>query len=140
VVLLSADGRAADAPSSSAVAGDRNSVAEARLGICSLALPSSRIGLLIASGNRKLRRRTSTSLDWPRRRNRAGIKGMLEPKLRIHRSRVFNCNMSCSEDGFAGENGDPGEESRVGGGLGGEERRRGFDSYAKTNAQMFKNE
>lgn len=89
-MLLSADARLEDTPSTSAPAGDRNSAAEGLLGICSLALPSSKVGLPIASGERKLRRRMS-SLDGPRRRINPGKRGMLEPNLRleIHRCREW---------------------------------------------------
>jgi len=87
-VALSADARGEDAPSASAPAGDRNSAAEGLLGICSLALPSSKVGLPIDSGNRKLRRRMS-SLDGPRRRINPGRRGMSEPNLRLHRYRVW---------------------------------------------------
>jgi hypothetical protein len=61
--------------------GDRNSAAEGRRGICSLALPSSAVGLLGVgdSGDKKLCRRMS-SLDGPLRRNKPGMSGMIRIK------------------------------------------------------------
>ena len=69
---------------SAALEGDRNSAADGLRGICSLALPSSRVGLLVDSGDRKLCRRMSASLVWPRRRNKPCIIGMVGLKLRTH--------------------------------------------------------
>jgi hypothetical protein len=42
---------------SAAIEGDRNSAADGLRGICSLTLPSSRVGLPVDSGDRKLCRR-----------------------------------------------------------------------------------
>lgn len=76
-VLLIDDGLAA-------VDGDKNSDADGLRGICSLALPSCRVGVLEASGDRKLCRRKSASLVCPRRRSKPCIIGMVGLRVRTH--------------------------------------------------------
>ena len=67
-----------------AVAGDRNSAADGLRGICSLALPSRRLGLLGYIGETKLCRWKSVSLVCPRRRKRPCIVGIIGLRLRTH--------------------------------------------------------
>ena len=69
---------------SAAVEGERNSAAEGLRGICSLALPPSAGRLLVDSGDRKLCRRMSASLDAPLRRKKPCIIGMVGLKLGNH--------------------------------------------------------